>query len=319
MKKKFHLIVLSFLCCIATVNAMDIIHAEGYIYFTEDIRSNSGILSGTRIWRTRTNGSNKESLYISQKNVIKLHDIDNDWLYFTISMEGERLLHKTKVGSGKIEKISDISITFLKVYKNTLYYQIQDGTTYSLYKMDTDGSNNRSINEKMKRVFSIVDDSIYAIKNDGHPECMQKSDLSGNIIFNVETPYAESFTLYDNEIYVITRSRDAVYKMKSDGSSFTKLTGHNGISIFPELARGKVYWNDSQWNVSSGIAGGKISYGHIFLYDPVTGTVQNLYNAKPSRLEAIVDDVIYFTVYDEGIVRNYQMDLDGNNVKTRLF
>lgn len=210
----------------ASVSYINVVN--DWIYF----KLGDGYSEYQQIYKMKTDGSNKTELY-EQKYISNLIVVDG-WIYF-LSHDNESGsdfgIYRIKTDGTSKTLIDKGSVSSISIVDNYIYYH-NDG----IYKVKTDGSNKTKLSN-ISPVFMVVKDkNIYYCPgvyefNSEYKIC--KIDLNGGNFkeickFNshvTEMISPNFFNVDENWIYYMCLNGTDlnVYKIKTDGTEFTKL------------------------------------------------------------------------------------------------
>jgi len=277
---------------------------------------------------------------------------ENYVYYFSENNKGVPGLYKSGFDFKEKILVSNISGSSLNVLNDCIYY-VNEEDNNTIYKMDTDGQNNKKIND-FKFVLKViaVDDKLYFISENEGSAGIYVMDTDGNNINQLTDFSVYLMYIHDNVIYFVGRPESepyGIYKMNMDGTGQTFLlsAGYYTISdllIYKDyIYYGEVNYAVMRINVNGGepedvTAGivegvmigleGNINMCNNTLYysifHPYEGGIQALnldtnenrkLTPKRSNNIYIINNQVYFLESQNGKMNYYNMNLDGSNLK----
>lgn len=241
-------------------------------------------------------GNHKEVIsesFCTQINVM------GEWLYY-INNEDHKIYKMDNMGNQK-QKLSDISMRFLVVYKDTLYaICISNDDNNHLYSMDTKGNHVKNLtNEKISGFFLYDNVIYYTTYHREIGKCyMYSLDLNSMMkkeIFNNENDIPWFF-VYRNKIYFLANG---------NLNSFDISNGNKAVEIYDKSITSKTINADGDL---------------IFYYDAKTNNVNVLDIENDKNIEVmhgpvkyihLLNDNIFYYINDE----LFSIKIDGSNKK----
>jgi hypothetical protein len=127
---------------------------------------------GTELHNLRQNVPDGETWFASRLNVV------GDWIFFTGSVNGgSQGVYRMKTDGTAFERINDARVQYLNATDNWLYFTVQSGPTFHIYKSRHDGSERYRLRTEQTNRIYILDDilglatdvngAIYLMNTDG--------------------------------------------------------------------------------------------------------------------------------------------------------
>lgn len=243
-------------------------------------------------------GNDKE--IISNTPCININ-IVGEWIYY-INSDDNKTYKMDKQG-GQIQKVSDINMRFLVVYKDTLYgICISDEDNNHIYSMDTSGENIKDLSNEKVSDFCLIGDFIYytAYNRDVNKCFMYSVDLNSmekEEVFNYEDDIPW-FHIYENRIYFLTDMRYLSYIDITDNNKVVKV---NDKLIFTNRINAKenlIIYYDSKSDI-------------VYAYDINKNEEKEVKHGDIPYIHLIENQIFYYM--DDEL---FSIKIDGSNEKT---
>lgn len=213
-----------------------------WIYFASD----EGILH-----RIKFNGEDKTRL---TKNTVQFINVQGAWVYY-VNDSKSNIISRTRIdGKGTEEVISHDHASSLTLYHDWLYY-INHSDQGKIYKIKLDGTEKTKLSEQAAHHFTIFENNLYYIQDNGKEKeeksgSIYKLDIQGGKSTQVTEDKVGGIVAVDGWLYYInTSDKQALYRMKTNGSEEEKLVDDQTIAFYAdeewayyqkELNRGRI-------------------------------------------------------------------------------
>jgi len=267
------------------------VEKDGWIYYCNPDGDGSYVVRDG-LFKKKVDGTDKQLL---SANLAYEINIVGNYIYYISGDPGP--IYKIHKNGGTPQKLEGKRSNNLIVLDDTVFYR--SGKT--LFKMRTNGSNKRKINDDTLE-FSIYDNAIYLTGNDSHH--LYRIDFDGNNMQKLSDDYALDLNIADGWIYYVNFNDPKIYKMKIDGTEKALVCADKAWNV--NLHEGVLYYRGMPSPLDMGIY--KIN---------VDGTGKKLIvKGNIGSPNIISDFIIYHDVFaDKSEEKLFKINLDGTGKK----
>ena len=139
--------------CISSEEVSYVTVFDDWVYYITD-----DFYEGDHLYRIKTDGTDKELL--DSDNDIDFFDISDGWIYFSQFVNEGWNLYKMRLDGSEKTKISDITVSYLSVTGDWIYFA-DDDDNICISRMKKDGTNVTKLIDGPCDYMHIIGDNIY--------------------------------------------------------------------------------------------------------------------------------------------------------------
>lgn len=200
---------------------------DDYVYYTS-------LTNNSKLYKIKTDGTGIKML--SENDVSDVY-IVNGCIYFINNVEDEYKICRMKTDGSELSEISSKGVSDLFFFEDTIYYTQREYddklNKYSLYRMNSNGTNKTKIHDEDINNFNILGEWIYYIDKDNNSN-IYKMRLDGSDKTKINSDKSSYINVVGEWIYYVNSidiHNDALYKIKTDGSSRVKVLDAAGSRV----------------------------------------------------------------------------------------